>query len=72
MHRRKVRKKIYQMSGALVAQLVKHLTLDLGSDHDHRVVGSSPVLGTTLSVDRIGLRFPPSPSVLFPRQINKS
>ena len=29
--------------GAWVAQSVKHLTLDFGSGHDPRVVGSSPL-----------------------------
>ena len=32
-----------------VAQLVKHLTLDVGSGHDLRVAGLSPTLGSPLS-----------------------
>ena len=36
--------------GAWVAQLVKHLTLDLSSGLDLRVVSSSPVLGYALSM----------------------
>lgn len=31
-----------------MAQSVKHLALDFGSGHDLRVVGSSPVTGSTL------------------------
>ena len=33
-----------------VAQSVKHLTLDFDSGHDLMVVGSSPALGSALSV----------------------
>ena len=29
-----------------MVQSVKRLTLDFGSGHDHRVMGSSPVLGS--------------------------
>ena len=36
--------------GAWVAYSVEHLTLDFGSDHDPRVVGSSPTSGSMLSV----------------------
>ena len=39
-----------KLRGAWVAQLVEHLTLDFGSGHDLRVMGSSPVLGSVLSV----------------------
>ena len=39
------------MQGAWVAQLAEHLTLDLGSGHDLRVVGLSPVSGSTLSAE---------------------
>ena len=35
---------------AWVAQLVKHPTLDFGSGHDPRVVGSSPALDSVLSM----------------------
>lgn len=35
--------------GAGVAQLEKHLTLDFGSGYDLRVVGSSPMPGSSLS-----------------------
>ena len=34
-----------------MAQLVKHPTLDFSSDLDLRVLGSSPTLGSTLSVE---------------------
>ena len=37
--------------GAWVAQSVEHLTLDFGSVHDPRVMGSSPKLGSVLSVE---------------------
>ena len=36
--------------GTWVVQLVEHPTLDSGSGHDPRVMGSSPMLGSTLSV----------------------
>ena len=38
-------------SGTWVAQSVEHQTLDFGSGHDPRVMGSSPTLGSTLSVE---------------------
>ena len=34
-----------------MAQPVEQLTLDVGSGHDPRVVGSSPTLGSALSVE---------------------
>ena len=34
-----------------VAQLVEHPTLDFSSGHDPRVMGSSPVSGSTLNVE---------------------
>ena len=34
-----------------VAQLGKHLTLDFGSGHDHRVMRSSYMSGSELSID---------------------
>ena len=34
-----------------MAQLVEHLTLDFGSGHDPRVMGSSPMSGSMLSVE---------------------
>ena len=37
--------------GALVAQLVEHLTLVLSQGLDLRVVSSSPLLGSTLGVE---------------------
>ena len=37
--------------GALVAYSVKHLTLDLGSGHDLRVVRLSSVMGSALGVE---------------------
>ena len=38
------------LRGGLVAQLVKHLTLDLSSGLDLSVVSSSPALSSTLGV----------------------
>ena len=43
--------KMNDLRGTWVAQSVEHLTLDLGSGHDPRVVGSSPTLGSTLTVE---------------------
>ena len=43
--------KIRDMKGACVAQSVESLILDFGSGHDLTVVGSSPVLGSSLSVE---------------------
>lgn len=43
--------------GIWVAQLVKCPNLDMGSDHDLRVMGSSPALGSMLSGDSLS----PSP-----------
>ena len=37
--------------GAWVAQSVEHPTLDFGSGHDLRLVKSSPMLGSALSVE---------------------
>uniref|UniRef100_A0A667G4E3 Signal peptidase complex catalytic subunit SEC11 n=1 Tax=Lynx canadensis TaxID=61383 RepID=A0A667G4E3_LYNCA len=37
--------------GSWVAQLVERLTPDFGSAHDPRVVGSSPALGSVLSIE---------------------
>ena len=37
--------------GAWVAQSVERQTLDFGSGHDPRVVGSSPMLGSSLNMD---------------------
>ena len=34
-----------------MAQLVKCMNLDFGSTHDLRVVGSSPVSGSTLGME---------------------
>ena len=39
------------LRGIWVVQSFEHLTLDFGSVHDPRVVGSSPVLGSALSVE---------------------
>ena len=49
-HRRVQRQK-KQRRGAWVAQVVEHLTLDFGSSHDPRVMGSSSASGFTLSVE---------------------
>ena len=38
-----------KLSGAWVAQSVKHPTLDFGSCHDPRIVGSNPASGSTLT-----------------------
>ena len=43
--------KITKLWGAWVAQLVKCPTLDFGSGHDLRVMGSSLVLGSTLGLE---------------------
>ena len=40
--------KIDQSQDAWVAQLVKWLTLDLGSGHDLKVLRSSPTMGSLL------------------------
>ena len=48
------------MEGTWVAQSVECMTLDLGSGHDLRVVGSSPVSGSTLSMDVDSLSLSPS------------
>ena len=53
--------------GAWVAQSVKSLTLDFGSDHDLRVVGSSPTWGWALSAKSAS----PSPPALSLSDINK-
>ena len=42
--------KMLRDGGTWVAQLVKHLTLDLRSGLDLEVVGSSPLSGSMLSV----------------------
>jgi len=42
---------VYFSRGAWVAQSVKHLTLDLSSGPEHRVVSSSPTLGSTLGME---------------------
>ena len=39
----------FRTQGHLVAQSVKHLTLDFSSGHDLRAVRLSPVSGSTLS-----------------------
>lgn len=59
--------------GARVAQLVEHVTLDLGSGHDLGVRGSSPVSGSELSAE--SACFSPSPGLhavhaRVPYQIN--
>ena len=50
----------------LVAQSVEDLTLDFGSGHDLRVVGSSSTLGTALNTepawDSLSLPLPLSPT----------
>ena len=42
---------IAHSQGAWMVQLVEHPTLGLGSGHDPRVMGLSPVLDSTLSVE---------------------
>ena len=44
-------KMLSQEGGTWVAQSVKRLTLDFGSGRDSRVMGSSPALGSALSVE---------------------
>jgi len=39
------------LRGPWVAQLVKHRTLDVGSGYDLRVVRSSPLWGSVLSME---------------------
>ena len=39
------------LRGAWVAQWLQYLTLELGSGHDPRVMRSSPVSGSTLSME---------------------
>ena len=56
--------------GAWVAQSVGHLPLDLGSGHDPRVVGSSPVLCSVLGVGP-GLGFPAPPITLCLSSLKK-
>ena len=53
--------KVYTL-GHLVAQSVKHLALGFSSDHDLRVLKSSPVSGSILSTEHAY----PSPTVPFP------
>ena len=43
--------KIPAQWGTWVAQSVKHVTLDLGSGHDLRVMRSSPTLGSVLNME---------------------
>ena len=40
-----------QYQGAWVAQLVKHLTLDLSSALDHRIMSSNPTLDSMLGME---------------------
>ena len=55
-----------KMWGAWVAQSVEDLSLDLGSDRDPRVMGSSPVLGSALTASSLLEILPLSPSLLLP------
>ena len=56
-----------------MAQLVGCLTLDFVSSHDLRVLGSSTVLGSMLSVESAWDSLSPSPSALpFSRAISLS
>ena len=58
--------KLFMPRGTWVAQLVKHPSLDFGSDHDLRMLGSSPALGSALSCLRFqGFSFPPSLPLLM-------
>ena len=50
--------------GAWVAQSVKHPTLDTGSCYRLTVVGLSPALGSTLSMEPAWDSLFPSPSIL--------
>jgi len=49
-----------------VAQSVKHLTLDFSPGHDFRVMRSSPVLGSMLSIEPAWDSLFPSPSPSAP------
>ena len=44
-----------------MAQLLGRPTLDFGSGHDLRVLGSNPEMGSTLSVSLLELLSPPPP-----------
>ena len=44
------------LQGRLVAQSVKHLTLDLSSGHDLTIVSSSPTLGSMLGIKKKKLK----------------
>ena len=59
--------------GPRVAQSVEWATLDFGSGHDLRVLGSSPTLGSMLSgEDSLSLSLCPLPLLVFSlSQINK-
>ena len=68
-------KKLNNLRGTWVAQLVKCQTLGLGSSHDLRVVRLSPKLGSALSRELASLSLslspfltavcPPAPQILF-------
>ena len=55
--------------GTWVAQLVKHLTFDFGSEHDLRVMGLNPMLDSVLEPTWDSLS--PSPSTPQPQNLNK-
>ena len=60
-----------EVRGTWVAQSVRHLTLDFGSDRDFRILRSSPPVGSVLSEESTR-GFSLSPSVpLSPPKINK-
>jgi len=62
--------------GAWVAQLVKHLILGFGSGHDLRVMRSSPMLGSALTMesalDSFPLPFPLPPLCSSPCSLSLS
>ena len=53
-----------------MAQLVKHLTFDFGSDHDLRVVRWSPAVGSMLAMEPASFRLLLSPLPL-PSSLSK-
>ena len=58
-----VSKNLEPFGGVWVAQLVKHWTLDFGSHHDPRMVGSSPKPSSALNAESEILSLPlPFPS----------
>ena len=62
-------KRVYSR-GAWVAQLVKPLTLDLGSGYDLRVLRSSPRWGSGLGMELLSLSLSPSQPLPYPPRLH--